>query len=1151
MRSRLLPSRRSRPARFARCIALCLALSIGALVLFSGLFLWKMFSDEVEGARTGSKMPQRPSMPGHPAGSSVPDAGADGVVQPLADNREAAPYTESLEELLRLLRIYAEHRGVRVNSTYLVPLEALTAALGLRGGGDSSQRGAEARGADLQLPGAELLHSLYGNGGQAGDHLFANWVLDDPETITTEQEAYVERYLVPTQAEVDLTTLRVISSYYNTQSSRGLDRMAAETEKAMNDDGYATYVQHSPSFYDVSHASRRGYGQEGSIFVAVPFTLSDITEEMIDTIRRRASAASALSQTPATPSSAPLQGRVESVGGGGFEELRLTAARCAMTVESLFRQAHRGVAVTIGTIDVVAVSGVSSATELNIEKPADVLFPLRTADRAKLTPSHKRRYSRITCEPPDFASGWDDADYGFRWKDNLRRRRVVVPLAGLDDAAAAHSSLPRRADTAAALERGFALRHVGRYATLQLYRGESYIFFLRAGSLALPNWDLTLRLLYLRTPARDRAVLSSRPTPGVTWRALAASVANVWSTEPLLRLSLTTAPGGRHSEDGLGGEREAAASVPPPDKVGERLLAALPADVSSWLSAAQAEAELVLWLVTPSWLWPTMVETLADWRQLAASPDLPASATASSVLGLLFTSAAVRGVLGDAILDLSDADLRAVQVDTLANCDGDAPTKASPCGQGMVYVRSGKNSSTSRTPQAVLSASLTASEVYELLFLAEKRPPMPAQPIVHMPPSASTTTPAPFRESGAAAGRLCGEEESEAPYYSAADKALRKRSFEHCWLKEHRGAVRQQVRRLVHSTNASTVLQASSGMQAPAAGAAAAAKCHAKGSFVKAEVMPRSSVCLADMRYLEPMEGTWLTSADGGTLGSGDRAPQAHHAADEHSPLQESAWLASGANVGKVKGVATSARNAQASGRVDELQFNSPQSPGDAASATVEPTPYVLQAVASADLLFGPAEVFFEFDREHQLQTRVRSLSEQLEERRLHHQGLTATAAHARVPEAVELDPSLQFMDSDLEDMHTTLALWTRGWNVFGLTEPVAVGTGESELPTSMPATAPAASGAGHDGQCLVDEAADGVPTELSNARTFTQDKFWALVMSHRDAGTPLGSTKERNQTPTPRASSPSPYPLRRTMKEWELFAGVDLTVLHDALRSP
>ncbi|CAG9567176.1 conserved hypothetical protein [Leishmania major strain Friedlin] len=1107
--------------------------------------MWRTMHGRGEDAQVGGKATRHPLTPGNPTVSLVPGAGADGDAPPSGSDRGADPYTGSLEELVRLLRIYAAHRGVRVNHTYDTLPAGIAAAAGLTDSGNNSQRDAGARVAGLQLPGVELLHGLYGDGGEAGGHLSANWVLDEPEMITAEQETYVERYLVPTQAEVELTPLRVISSYYSMQGSRSLHRMAADTEKAMNGDGYAKYIQRSRTFYDVSHAARRGYGQEGSIFVAVPFTLTDITAAMVDTIRRRASTVETSSQAQQPASSSPLEARDD-----GFHELRFTAARCAMTVESLFRQAHRGVAVTVGTLDVVTVSGVSSAAELDFSKPSNVTFPLRAEDRAGLP--HTRRYSRITCEPPDFASGWDDASYGFRWKDNLRRRRVVVPLTQLDAASAAQADLPHVDGAAAALERYFAFPYVGNYATLQLYRGESYVFFLRTGSLALPNWDLKLRLLYLRTPARNRAVLSSRPTPRVAWTALAASVAKMWDTEPFLRLSLATASRQRNGEDATGDDMAVVATAPPPDKMGSRLLAALPADVSSWLIAARTEAELVLWLVTPSWLWPTMVETLAAVRQLAASPDSPPPATASSALRLLFASDAVRGVLGDGLSTLMQADLNTVQVDPVRRSEGAAAAAASPRGQRVVNLRGGKSPTTNNTSQAVLSASLTASEVYELLFLAEKRPPMQEQPVVRMPQSESTIKWVPSSDSGAAAERLCGEATSEAPYYSVADKALLKRSFEYCWLKRHRKAVRQRLNRLVHATTAATVLKATPGTKASAAGAAAAAKCSRKRGFVEAEVVPRSSVCLADMRYLEPMETTWLAGAGGGTLGDGDSADREWHAADLRSPRQENSWFTSAVNAGKVHGVATAASLvSQAADGTEEPQLNSPRSPKDAASTPVEPTPYVLQAVASSDLLFGPAEVFFEFDTEHQLRTGARSLSEQLAERRLHRQGLTATAAHARVPEAVELDPSLQFMDSDLEDVYMTQALWTRGWNIFGLTEPVAVGTGEEELSSSASATAPTSSSARDDGPCTVDEAADGVPSELSNARTFTQDKFWALVMAHRDAGTLLGATAARNHSSTPPGSSPPLYPLRRTMKEWELFADMQLTTLRDALRSP
>ncbi|KAG5487929.1 hypothetical protein LSCM1_08244 [Leishmania martiniquensis] len=1137
MRLRTFLGRRLRTARFARSTFLFGALSIGALVLLSGVFMWTVADNWAGGATARSNGAPPFSTPGNPAGSLVSGASADGPegsVQPLTGYREAAPYTESLEELLRLLRIYAEHRGVRVNSTYHAQLEAIAAVAGLSNGADDSKRGAGGGVADLQLPGVNLLHHFYSGIGHVVGHLSADWALDDPKAIVTEQEAYVEQYLVPTQAEVRLTPLRVIASYYNARGSRSLDRMAAETEKAMNDDGYATYMHRSPTFYDVSHAARRGYGQEGSIFVAVPFTLADITAEMVDTIRHRATAASMPQKTTPNASSgaAPQEGD-DLVGDDGFQEWRHTAARCAVTVESIFRNAHRGVSVAVGTIDVVVVSGITTAAELPFATPADVSVPLRAADRAPLSLARKRRYSRITCEPPDFASGWDDANYGFRWKDNLRRRRVVVPLTRLDSEAANDATLLQREDIAALLGQYLDIAYVGRLATLQLYRGESYILLLRTGAVTLPKWDLALRLLYLRTPVRDRAVLSGRPTPGVVWTALAASIARVWASRPYLRLSLETASSRRSAAGEPSGGRRNRTAVPPPDEFGERLLAALPVDVSAWLSAARAEAALVLWLVTPGWLWPTLVETLADWRQIAAAPELPPSTTAPSALRLLFGNATFGDATVDELLTLREVDVKTVQVDVVRRSDSANATNASPLRNRRVHVRGGENSAVSSVPQAVLSASLTESEVYKAVLLTEKRPPMPAELTTLMAQAASTKAPAQPRTPRAAMRLLCGEETSGAPYYSALDRALVKRSFEDCWLKEHRGAVQQQVRRILRSTQATTVLKAAPGTKPPPAGAVAAAKCRPKKGFSKVEVVPRSSVCLEDMRYLVPLETPTCTGAGGGLYGRENSTHQELNAANQRLPLREEAWLTSAADVGTVHGVPTSTCVSETADGADE------------------PTPYVLQSVASAELLFGPAEVFFNFAPEHRLRTRARSLSEQLAERRRRHPGAEAATAHAQVPEAVELDPSLPFMDSDQEDVYMTQALWTRGWNIFGLTEPVAVGLGESELLSSAAAKAPVICAGEDTEQQRIEQEADDVPPELRHARTFTHDKFWALLTDHREAGTPLGVAQARNGTTPQRAASQSLHPLRRTIKEWEVFSGVPWPALREAFHGP
>ncbi|KAG5512104.1 hypothetical protein JKF63_07569 [Porcisia hertigi] len=193
MRVRLMPGRRSRMRRLTWRALIALAFFISTLTLFFAVF---KSGDTSENA--GGHVPRGFISSAQSSKSRVPITGSDdvdGVARASLDNPLELPYTESLEELIQLLRLYAEWRGVRVDHTDLPSFEAAAAAAAAGQGyaGDNSARGAEIRDSDLRMPDLEPLRGLSGDSG----HLSTNWVLDDPENITAEQETYVERFIAP------------------------------------------------------------------------------------------------------------------------------------------------------------------------------------------------------------------------------------------------------------------------------------------------------------------------------------------------------------------------------------------------------------------------------------------------------------------------------------------------------------------------------------------------------------------------------------------------------------------------------------------------------------------------------------------------------------------------------------------------------------------------------------------------------------------------------------------------------------------------------------------------------------------------------------------------------------------------------------------
>lgn len=1066
---------------------------------------------------------------------------------------DAMPYSESLDELLQLLHIYTTMRGIKVNQSLLDAAAA---------GGGMAQGEMSALPLELSLPGVQELRMNTTAAAEAG-LLHSQWLLDDPADIQKEQEDYVARYIAPVQQpDVALTPLGVLRAYYDPQSPRSLHHLAAATEKSMNDDGYATFIQRSATFYDPSHAARRGYGMEGTIFVAVPFTLNDITPDMVTAIAARAAAAST-QNAAVTPQAAmaalrhPLDGADDAASVrdvDGFREIQRTAARCAMTVESVFRQAHNGIGVTVGTVDVVVVSGIASAAEADLAMPSDVRWPITEEQRANASATRPRRYDRITCAPPNFRSGWEDASYGFSWKDNLRQRRVLVPLTQLQGMRATSSSAADAITSAP----------VGRYATLELYRGESYIFFLRPGSLAMPNWDLKLRLLYLRTPQHQRAVLSSRPTPGVAWQALAAAIVKAWRQQPYLPFSsltgatvndtVTNRNSNNNSKDnavtnaGLGADQT---NVPSLDWTGRRLLQTFPSSVAAWLEEARGESALALWLVTPQWLWPALVDAVRESRAMAAGQKASVAPAQQPSLRDLFNAAVLADVLGgEATAATPELDLDSVVVVAAAGAaEGGAAAnkKQSQAGRAQVH---GAGTQT-RTSQPILTDSLTEAEVYKLLFLSKKRPPMPDEPILDMGKLTTTVSNANADVAAPeAAGDVnqetvqCGIASMPLPYFSSKDNALVKRAFEYCWMSRRQAVLRALAERLTHATEAFTLLTSPStaapyletqggvaaatdvphaGVPSPTPFTAVSVKCGGNDgqsalSWYTTTLLSRemASQCLADMRYLDPGE-TPLVHRNSTIVPAEQQAAVA-------------AWMTSAANAG---------RRCGSHGIAKKTAADATRPLGsDTAAAMQATTPYVLQSVASADLLFGPAEAFFDFPPEDRLRTRAASLAEQMGKSKNNESvaGATEGARYANTPEPVVLDPSLHYLDNGAVDLYLTTALWTRGWNIFGLTEAVV---GGDAPPTQAAAGTTTTDNGATCGLTEGTETAGAVPEAVRAAKDFAVEKLWALMDTHRSAGTPLGPVHALSAEEARAARTR--FPLRRTLQEYEAFANLKL----------
>lgn len=177
----------------------------------------------------------------------------------------------------------------------------------------------------------------------------------------------------------------------------------------------SNYTPHDPLysslFNDPIHAIRRGYGLEGSIFVAIlPSFQSD----------------------------------------------------CAITVEHLFKNALFPSNIFVGVLDAVA--------------------------------NESRR-----CIPVSFEQSFIQEKMGFTVVDNIRTRRIHNFELSEEDAGNEDFILSPEDPM--------------RYSLLQLYRGESYILFIRSGTILSQGWDWIIKLMYLYEGGDNNDIVLTSSTP--------------------------------------------------------------------------------------------------------------------------------------------------------------------------------------------------------------------------------------------------------------------------------------------------------------------------------------------------------------------------------------------------------------------------------------------------------------------------------------------------------------------------------------------------------------------------------------------------------------------------------------------------------------
>ncbi|KAF8280110.1 putative glycosyltransferase (GlcNAc) [Trypanosoma cruzi] len=263
----------------------------------------------------------------------------------------------------------------------------------------------------------------------------------------------------------DMTPEFLLSRYYETE----LVRLNNDYEKEI-DSGYTENVVHSENYWSPFHATRRGYGLEGSIFVGITHSQEKVTSSEMETA-------------------------------------------CAATVRNIYDAAHWPLGVFTGIVE-ITLSKTSPTTHdstKSTETPMDSAVPPAEETPAWIPPPPS------VCTPRAYLLPSCAERTAFCPTDNIRVRQVRVgpqSANGGDDAGISGRRKSHTLLSSAAAQ---------RYATLALYRGETYVMFVRAGLQLVYKWDVLTRLLWLQLPSRS-AVLSQPPV-----QINRQSVRSVWN----------------------------------------------------------------------------------------------------------------------------------------------------------------------------------------------------------------------------------------------------------------------------------------------------------------------------------------------------------------------------------------------------------------------------------------------------------------------------------------------------------------------------------------------------------------------------------------------------------------------------------------------
>nr|CCC89453.1 conserved hypothetical protein [Trypanosoma congolense IL3000] len=295
----------------------------------------------------------------------------------------------------------------------------------------------------------------------------------------------------------------VLSGYY----SEGLPKLNSRLERRL-DGGSMMDGVHSDSFWSTPHIVRRGYGLEGSIFVALMHR-----------------------EVPSSRERRPVQ----------FE------SRCAMTIYDMYETAQWPVAIFTGIVEVVhdAVSGKEPKGRDGEGSPRWRALP----------PSR--------CLPAAYQSHSCAQRRGFCPRDNIRLRQIRGPTKSESEKRArgmkekggrsqrvdgngyngGSKGQTSDSDGEDNYRRDFTSSAAHRYATLSLYRGETYVLFLNDGLLLVPSWDVKTRLMLLQLPSRY-PVLTQKAN--IIARGI---VRQAWKGSVLCNATITSSNNGKAAED--------------------------------------------------------------------------------------------------------------------------------------------------------------------------------------------------------------------------------------------------------------------------------------------------------------------------------------------------------------------------------------------------------------------------------------------------------------------------------------------------------------------------------------------------------------------------------------------------------------------------